>query len=271
MKMKRKQLIALIVSVVSIFSGLKPVAQNLEQKSLSGKYDSVATGSINKSKNQLWLGFDAKPQYQNVIQKPLSGPHFPPNAVVAGGFYLYYQLAHTVGFETGLQYIFADIKRNFTGGDISTVYLWRFEDKFHSLMMPALINLHTNGHRTRFYAALGFAGGMNLIARHYGNTKGFTGGNLVYDSTNIQWVKTNTGLVAAFIARAGVELNVSETMMVKIGADFNIGSTFSLGSPYYNDIPVLSEVYPYPVNPYSIGLNVAVLFRTKAPKEKTRN
>ena len=274
--MKQKQLITSLGILLLVFFEVSLDAQSVEFKSGYFNHDSI-TAPKHIAENKLWLGFDAEPQYQNVIRNSPDFPQFSPNAEFTGGLLLYYQLAHTLGFETGLQYVFTDTRRySSKAGPIwvnspSWFYEWRSEDKLHSLLIPLLINLHTNGHKIRFYTAFGFAGGMNIIAKHYGNTKGFSGGTLFYDSTNVQWVKTNTGLIAAFIARAGVELNASENVMVKIGADFNIGTTFSLGSPYYNDTPVLNEVYPYPVNPYSIGLNVAVLFRTKTPKGKMRN
>jgi hypothetical protein len=78
-----------------------------------------------------------------------------------------------------------------------------------------------------------------------------------------------SSLYCSFITRAGIEMNASENVMVKMGASFNVSATSytSLGTNDKLDPPFVTSL-PVPVSPYSVGLNVAVVFRIKAQREK---
>ncbi|MFI5140192.1 MAG: hypothetical protein ACHQIM_20395 [Sphingobacteriales bacterium] len=197
--------------------------------------------------NNLWMGIDAEPQFQDVVRKKKDVPNtYPDKPGFSGGFWLYWQAPKTIGFETGLQYHFYQSEVYYASGPILDYDL----KKYHNLEIPVLLNLHTNGDKIRFYTAVGFVGGVTLAGKEHYHVQD---AGYIRDTTTRFRADSSTTFYGSFNARAGIELNVNKNMLLKIGASFSMSAETVLGP---------GELYSgYLVLPYSIGLNVALLFR----------
>jgi hypothetical protein len=138
--------------------------------------------------------------------------------------------------------------------------------------------MHTNGSRIRFYSAIGCTIGANIATHHSGWDKDYINSQLVYTRDTAFSTRPDSlfGIYCALVIKAGVEIDISKNIMIKTGLSFNLASTNILGSPYdYNytggsGSAVWGQGFARAFIPYSVGLNVAILFGMKTQNGKMR-
>lgn len=145
------------------------------------------------------------------------------------------------------------------------------DDKINGIEIPVLITLHTHGEKVCFYSTIGFAVGVNVADRYR-----VQNGQDTADHTDLftPGPNTETGFLSNLywvgIARAGVQLDVANGMRLKIGASFNVTSSLD-GNNGVNvsDLPFVTS-NKVPFFPYSIGLDVAFLFKVKTKDARAK-
>jgi hypothetical protein len=156
--MKCKQINKLLPVLLLLLCALGINAQNAAPVAIHSSKDSTATGAKQKFKNQLWMGLDFEPQFEDVMVAAKDHPlmrDYKASGGLTAGFNLCYQLGRTAGIETGLEYKFSDIKT------ASSSY--KTDEEFHGMQIPALLTLHTHGQKFRFFCAAGFAIGADFV------------------------------------------------------------------------------------------------------------
>ena len=226
----------------------------------------------NNSASKIWFGLDVEPQMQDVIQSKKhrlavssygaypSKVTYPLQAGVTIGASLYYEASQTLGFETGLFYhLYQTHKITVFGADYDA------NSRFSALEIPMYLNLHTNIGKVRFYSSFGFAGGV-ILSAHFRDIYSNQPSGVFFDTTYRYHADSSTALYCTLNIKTGVEVEVSTKMLLRVGASFTVSGT---GDPLGNSGLTFGYPYYYINVPYSLGLNVALLFR--APKKNKKS
>jgi hypothetical protein len=223
--------------------------------------------------NNLWIGFNLEPQFQSVFKSPKEefsynqqtggSILYPGTGGVQLGAKIYYLPEGIAGFETGLQYHFYQSKETLSRPFNSVTEYGTWQNKYHNIEIPVLINVHSYGKKVRFYTSDGISAGITLGARHSGTfaATGYTFNNISFTTSP----DSVTAFYCTILASAGAQVSINASTMLNITAAFRLspGNVLGATNPYYTP-----GVYAF--IPYSLGLNVEILFHTP-DKGKNRN
>jgi hypothetical protein len=233
--------------------------------------DNVATTSKH---NNFWLGANIEPQIQGIFKSPKEIQNYsrqypdgslkrPASGGVQTGFKLSFLPPGIAGFETGLQYHYYQAHQT----EQAYIYNYGTEtlnivNKYHNLEIPVYVCLHTQGQKVRFYSADGLSVGVTLAANHSENETGL----YAKDTSFTTHLDSTSGFYCTVMLSAGVQISIAQNMLINISTTFRISSSAVLGATNAFYSP-----NPYPFVPYSIGLNIEILFKSPGKSRATSN
>jgi hypothetical protein len=229
------------------------------------------SSSASTHRNNLWVGFNIEPQYQNIFKSASDAQaillqyqetrQLPGSAGVQLGFKLNYLPAGLVGFETGLQYHYY-VSRDVLSQPYNGVTAYRYtRNELHNLEIPLLINVHSQGKKVRFYSSDGFSAGLTLGANH--SISNYASGYTGWDTSFTSHADSTTSLYCTILVSGGVQLSLAPNILFNLTAAFRISTGGILGALNPTYVP-----NPYPYFPYSVGLNAEILFHTPGGVKK---
>jgi hypothetical protein len=234
----------------------------------------VAANGNSYKRNNLWLGINFEPQFQNIFKNQKEVQHLmlkynesmllPGNGGVQLGFNLCYLPMGRAGFETGLQYHLYQNKEIFSFPLNGVTGTTTEANSFQCLEVPVLINVHTNGKKIRFYSSNGISAGLILSASH--SLQSSAAGYATHDTSFTTHADSTASIYCTILTSAGIQLSLTPNILLNLTAAFRLSAGGILGAtnPFY--VP-----NSYAFFPFSFGINAEVLFHPPSKTNKGNN